>query len=97
MSQAAGERDQEAMSARGRRKVRTGRVVSDAMEKTVVVSIASQIRHPLYGKFVRRSTKLQAHDEAGEAHVGDLVRIVETRPLSKTKRWRVVEVVERAK
>ena len=97
MSQAAGERGSEQTAVRGRRKVRTGRVVSDGMEKTVVVRIASQIRHPLYGKFVRRSTKLKAHDEAGEAHVGDLVRIVETRPLSKTKRWRVIEVVERAK
>ena len=82
---------------RGRRKVRTGVVVSDAMEKTVVVRISSQVRHPLYGKIVRRSTKLKAHDESLDAHVGDTVRIVETRPLSKTKRWRVVEVVERAK
>jgi small subunit ribosomal protein S17 len=82
---------------RGARKVRTGLVVSDAMEKTVVVRIASSIRHPLYGKIVRRSTKLKAHDAAGDAHVGDTVRIMETRPLSKTKRWRVVEVVERAK
>ncbi len=82
---------------RSRRKVRTGLVVSDAMEKTVVVRISSQIRHPLYGKIVRRSTRLKAHDEAGDAHVGDTVRIVETRPLSKTKRWRVVEVVEKAK
>ena len=77
--------------------MRTGVVVSDAMEKTVVVRIAHQVRHPMYGKIVRRSTKLQAHDEASDAHVGDTVRIVETRPLSKTKRWRVVEVVERAK
>ena len=82
---------------RARRKVRTGLVVSDAMEKTVVVKIASQVKHPMYGKIVRRSTKLKAHDEAGDAHVGDLVRIVETRPLSKSKRWRVVEVMERAK
>jgi small subunit ribosomal protein S17 len=82
---------------RAQRKVRTGVVVSDAMEKTVVVRISSQVRHPMYGKIVRRSTKLKAHDEASEAHVGDTVRIMETRPLSKTKRWRVVEVVERAK
>ena len=87
----------QATEERGRRKVRTGVVVSDAMEKTVVVRIAHQVRHPMYGKIVRRSTKLQAHDEASDAHVGDTVRIVETRPLSKTKRWRVVEVVERAK
>jgi small subunit ribosomal protein S17 len=83
--------------ARGERKVRTGVVVSDAMEKTVVVRIASQVKHPLYGKFVRRSSRLNAHDKAGEAHVGDTVRIMETRPLSKTKRWRVVEILERAK
>ena len=82
---------------RGQRKVRTGVVVSDAMEKTVVVRISSQVRHSLYGKIVRRTTKLKAHDEGFEAHVGDTVRIMETRPLSKTKRWRVVEVVERAK
>jgi small subunit ribosomal protein S17 len=84
-------------SPRTQRKVRTGIVVSDAMEKTVVVRISSQVRHPLYGKIVRRSTKLKAHDEAHDAKVGDTVRIVETRPLSKTKRWRVVEVIERAK
>jgi small subunit ribosomal protein S17 len=83
-------------SPRTRRKIRTGIVVSDAMEKTVVVRISSQMRHPLYGKIVRRSTKLKAHDEAQDAKVGDTVRIVETRPLSKTKRWRVVEVIERA-
>ena len=86
-----------ASHARGRRKVRTGLVVSDAMEQTVVVRIATQVRHPLYGKIVRRSTKLKAHDEANEAHVGDTVRVVETRPLSKSKRWRVVEILERAK
>jgi small subunit ribosomal protein S17 len=82
---------------RGTRKVRTGVVVSDAMEKTVVVRISSQVRHPLYGKTVRRSTRLKAHDEEQSARVGDTVRVVETRPLSKSKRWRVVEVVERAK
>jgi small subunit ribosomal protein S17 len=92
MSQAAAE-----AQPRGERKSRTGVVVSDAMEKTVVVRISTQVRHRMYGKIVRRSTKLQAHDEAGEAHVGDTVRIVETRPLSKTKRWRVVEVLEKAK
>ncbi|MFB3737688.1 MAG: 30S ribosomal protein S17 [Candidatus Velamenicoccus archaeovorus] len=81
---------------RGRRKVRTGVVVSDKMDKTVLVKVDRKIRHPLYKKIVRRSAKLAAHDEANEAHVGDLVRVMETRPLSKTKRWRVVEVVERA-
>jgi small subunit ribosomal protein S17 len=72
-------------------------VVSDGMDKTVVVRIDRQVRHPLYGKTVRRSSKLAAHDERNDAHVGDTVRITETRPVSKTKRWRVVEVVERAK
>jgi small subunit ribosomal protein S17 len=84
-------------SQRGRRKLRTGVVVSDAMDKTVVVRITTQVRHPLYGKIVRRSHKLKAHDQAGDARVGDTVRLMETRPLSKTKRWRVVDVVERAK
>ncbi len=82
---------------RAARKVRTGVVVSDAMDKTVVVEIATQVRHPLYAKTVRRTTKLKAHDEANEAHVGDRVRLMETRPLSRTKRWRVIEIVERAK
>jgi small subunit ribosomal protein S17 len=82
---------------RGRRKVRTGVVVSDAMDKTVLVRIDRQVRHGLYQKTVRRSSKLAAHDEQNDAHVGDTVRVVETRPLSKTKRWRVVEIVERAK
>jgi small subunit ribosomal protein S17 len=85
------------VSERGRRKIRTGLVVSDAMDKTVVVRISSQVKHPLYGKIVRRSTRLKAHDEGNESHVGDTVRIMETRPLSKTKRWRVVEILERAK
>lgn len=82
---------------RGMRKGRIGVVVSDAMDKTVVVRISTQVRHPLYGKIVRRSTRLKAHDESNEAHVGDRVRLMETRPLSKTKRWRVVEILERAK
>ena len=82
---------------RGRRKVRTGVVVSDAMDKTVLVRIDRQVRHPLYDKTVRRASKLAAHDEANDAHVGDTVRVMETQPLSKTKRWRVVEIVERAK
>jgi len=77
--------------------VRVGVVVSDGMDKTVVVRIDRQVRHPLYGKTVRRSSKLAAHDEQNDAHVGDMVRITETRPVSKTKRWRVVEIVERAK
>jgi small subunit ribosomal protein S17 len=89
--------DERTTIERSRRKVRTGVVVSDTMDKTVVVRIDRQIRHALYGKTVRRSSKLSAHDEANDAHVGDTVRVMETRPLSKTKRWRVVEIVERAK
>lgn len=87
----------DAAGERKRRKLRTGVVVTDKMDKTVVVRIDRQVRHPLYGKIVRRSSKLAAHDEANDAHVGDTVRVMETRPISKTKRWRVVEVVERAK
>ena len=82
---------------RGRRKVRVGVVVSDKMDKTVLVRIDRRVRHPLYKKTVARANKLAAHDEDNDAHVGDLVRVVETRPLSKSKRWRVVEIVERAK
>ena len=82
---------------RSQRKLRTGVVVKDATDKTVVVSVTDQVRHRLYGRIIRRSRKFIAHDEANDAHVGDTVRIMETRPLSKTKRWRVVEVVERAK
>jgi len=89
--------DQETTNERRRRKVRTGVVVSDKMDKTVLVRIDRQMRHALYGKTVRRSSKLAAHDETNDAHVGDTVRVAETRPLSKTKRWRVVEIVERAK
>jgi small subunit ribosomal protein S17 len=82
---------------RGERKVRTGVVLSDRMDKTVIIRIESQKRHPLYGKTVRRTSRLAAHDEANEAHVGDVVRVMETRPLSKSKRWRVVEIVEKAR
>ncbi len=82
---------------RGERKERTGVVVSERMDKTVLVRIRQVVRHSTYGKTVRRSSKLAAHDEANDAHVGDTVRVMETRPLSKTKRWRVIEIVERAK
>jgi len=82
---------------RGRRQERQGKVVSDAMEKTIVVEVSVVKAHPRYKKVVRRSVKFHAHDERSEAKVGDLVRIVETRPLSRTKRWRLVEVVEAAK
>ena len=88
--------DQTRTTERGRRKVRTGVVVSDGMDKTVMVRIDRQVRHPLYDKTVRRSSKLAAHDETNDAHVGDTVRVVETKPISKSKRWRVVEIVERA-
>ncbi len=86
-----------ASGPRSRRKVRVGVVVSDAMDKTVLVRIDRRVRHPLYKKTLARSNKLAAHDEQNEAHVGDTVRVMETRPLSKTKRWRVVEIVERAR
>ena len=88
---------QQDVEKRTQRKLRTGVVVKDATDKTVVVSVTDQVRHRLYGRIIRRSRKFIAHDEANDAHVGDTVRIMETRPLSKTKRWRVVEVVERAK
>ena len=85
------------LKARGRRKERRGVVVSDAMDKTVVVRVDVVKPHPKYHKMLRRSIKLHAHDEAGSAKVGDVVRLVETRPLSRTKRWRVAEIVEVAK
>jgi small subunit ribosomal protein S17 len=82
---------------RGTRKVRVGRVVSDKMQKTVVVAIERRVPHPVYGKMVTRTKKVKAHDEENQAKTGDLVRITETRPLSKDKRWRLVEIVERAR
>jgi small subunit ribosomal protein S17 len=85
------------VNERGDRKTRTGVVVSDGMQKTVVVQVESRKPHRLYEKMVRRTSKLHAHDEANEAKVGDVVRLMETRPLSKTKRWRIVEIVEKAK
>ena len=86
-----------AATDRGTRKTRVGRVVSDKMQKTVVVAIERRVPHPIYGKMVTRTKKLKAHDEENSAKTGDLVRIAETRPLSKDKRWRLVEIVERAK
>ncbi len=83
-------------AARPTRKVRTGKVVSDKMQKTVVVAIERRVPHPVYGKMVTRTKRLKAHDEQNSAKVGDTVRITETRPLSKDKRWRVVEILERA-
>lgn len=82
---------------RGRRKTAIGYVVSDKMQKTIVVELESRKSHPLYGKIIRTTTKVKAHDENGDAGVGDRVTLMETRPLSATKRWRLVEVLERAK
>jgi small subunit ribosomal protein S17 len=82
---------------RNYRKTRIGRVVSDKMEKTIVVAVETKVRHPLYGKTVNRTTKFKAHDENNEANINDRVLIMETRPLSKDKRWRLVEIVEKAK
>ncbi len=92
---AAGAAD--AQPSKGARKVRVGVVVSDKMQKTVVVRIDRRVPHPIYGKMVTRSKKFKAHDEENSAKTGDTVRIAETRPLSKDKRWRVVEIVERAR
>ena len=85
------------MENRGLRKNRIGKVVSDKMEKTIVVAIETKVRHPLYAKTVNRTTKFKVHDENNEAKIGDRVSIMETRPLSKDKRWRLVEIVEKAK
>ena len=85
------------MEERNLRKSRTGKVVSDKMDKTIVVAVENHVKHPLYGKIVKRTYKLKAHDENNEAHIGDTVKVTETRPLSKDKRWRLVEIVERAK
>jgi len=82
---------------RGKRKVKVGIVSSDKMEKSRVVKVQRYVKHPIYKKYVRKTTKFMAHDEANESHVGDVVRIEETRPLSARKRWRVVEILERAK
>ncbi len=87
----------EQAQARNARKTRTGLVVSDKMEKTVVVAIERRVPHPIYGKMITRTRRLKAHDEENSAKVGDTVRIVETRPLSKDKRWRVVEIMNRAR
>ena len=83
--------------SRGYRKTRIGEVVSDKMDNTIVVAIKTKVRHPLYGKMVNRTRKFKAHDENNECGIGDTVKIMETRPLSKDKRWRLVEIVEKAK
>lgn len=85
------------MEKRNLRKERVGVVTSDKMDKSIVVSVERRVKHPMYGKFVKKTTKFVAHDEKNDCHVGDTVKIMETRPLSKTKNWRLVEVVERAK
>jgi small subunit ribosomal protein S17 len=90
-------RDVRDAEARGYRKARRGYVVSDKMDKTIVVEVEDRVKHPLYGKVIRRTSKVKAHDEGNTAGIGDLVVINETRPLSATKRWRLVEIVEKAK
>ena len=85
------------MEERNLRKVRTGKVVSDKMQKTITVAVEDHVKHPLYNKIVKKTYKLKAHDEINDAKIGDTVKVMETRPLSKDKRWRLVEVVERAK
>ena len=83
--------------ARGMRKTRIGVVVSDKMDKTIVVAIRTRVKHPLYGKIMNRTSKIKAHDEENQCGIGDTVKIMETRPLSKDKRWRLVEIIEKAK
>lgn len=85
------------MAERNLRKTRIGIVSSDKMEKTITVNVERKVKHPIYGKFLKKTTKFHAHDDKNEAGIGDVVKIVETRPLSKTKRWRLVEIVEKAK
>ena len=85
------------MSERNLRKARVGKVVSDKMDKTIVVAIADNVKHPLYKKIIKRTVKLKAHDENNECRIGDRVEVMETRPLSKDKRWRVTNIIERAK
>ena len=85
------------MEERNLRKVRVGKVVSDKMDKTIVVAVEDHVKHPLYKKIVKRTYKLQAHDENNEFNIGDTVKVMETRPLSKNKRWRLVEIMEKAK
>jgi len=85
------------MEERNKRKVREGLVVSNKMDKSIVVSVERRLKHPKYGKFLKRTSKLMAHDENNECGIGDKVRVMETRPLSKSKRWRLVEIIEKAK
>ena len=85
------------MEERALRKTRTGRVISDKMDKSIVVAIEDHVKHPVYGKIVKRTKKIHAHDENNECGIGDFVEVMETRPLSKTKRWRLVQIIEKAK
>jgi small subunit ribosomal protein S17 len=85
------------MEERNSRKERIGKVVSNKMQKSITIAIDRKVKHPIYGKFMKKTTKLMVHDEKNEAGIGDTVRIMETRPLSKSKRWRLVEIVEKAK
>ena len=89
--------NEETSTERAARKVREGHVVSNKMDKTAVVAVVERVRHPKYGKFMLRTKKLYAHDETNDVNIGDKVRVMETRPLSKSKRWRIVDVIERAK
>ncbi len=85
------------MEERNLRKTRTGKVISNKMDKTITVAVVDNVRHPLYKKIMKKTYKLKAHDEQNECNIGDTVKVMETRPLSKTKRWRLVEIIERAK
>jgi small subunit ribosomal protein S17 len=85
------------VSERNDRKVKTGKVISDKMDKTIVVAIERLVQHPLYKKSIKKTVKFKAHDENNESHIGDIVEVMETRPLSKDKRWRVTQIIERAK
>ena len=85
------------MEERALRKTRVGRVVSDKMDKTIVIALEDHVKHPVYGKIIKRTVKIHAHDEANECGIGDKVEVMETRPLSKTKRWRLVQIIEKAK
>ena len=89
--------EQEIVEERNLRKTRTGKVTSNKMDKTIVVAIEDHVKHPLYGKIVKRTYTLKAHDENNECNIGDTVKVMETRPLSKDKRWRLVEIIEKAK
>lgn len=89
--------DVQNVETRNIRKVRVGIVTSNKMDKTITVAVERKVKHPIYGKFINKTTKFHAHDEKNECSIGDMVRIMETRPLSKTKRWRLVEVVEKVK